>query len=215
MLFRSAVLICFSVFLVSCTSMNSFEKDRIVSENTVLKRKMELLERENGVIRRENTDTAAALKGSEATLEKTRSDLAAFKKKYETDTVLLNNKYDNLKKSNDLQQKQNAERIKLLTDQNALLEKDLADKVKALAEENRKNTEQFNADREKMKKDAAKRESEFTKIIESQKSANEAKDRQINDLNETIRKINEQLNEAARAHKTDASAVETKKDDKK
>jgi hypothetical protein len=177
----------------SCAGMDSRDLDKTVSENTVLKRKVTLLERENSVIRRENNDTASLLKKSDASLEKTESDFSAFKIKYAEETKLLNNKYDNYKKRSELQIKENDGRIKLLTEQNSLLEKTLTERVKTLSEEIRKNTEKFNAEREKMKKDFAKSESEFLKKLEGEHSIAEARDKEISELKQSVAALTEKI----------------------
>ncbi|HDP80762.1 MAG TPA: hypothetical protein ENN21_07960, partial [Spirochaetes bacterium] len=156
------IILCF--LFLSCATTNGVKSreynERLKAENSLMKKRLALLERENDVLKTENLQYKKNLQQLEAQVEKLRADLASLTEKYTKDIALHEAGRRNLEEKNAILEKESTEKIQELTRLNRELEKKLGDELKRLNEQMALQAAGFNKEREAFKTESARREFE-------------------------------------------------------
>ncbi len=162
------IFIIISTFtIVSCSKSliikNRKEDEIIRAENSLLKKKTVMIERENSVLEIDNIFYKKKISDKNAKIEKIRANSQSFKKKMSEEVLLLNKKYDNLYQTNQILKKDSTDKIKKLTTLNRETEEFLSNKIKKLNIIIKKKHDIFNREREALKQKLSEKEYAFNR----------------------------------------------------
>jgi|GEM_PF-5243189 len=169
------VIIIINMFIIVSCSKSLIIKDRkknetIRAENSLLKKKTIMIERENTVLEIDNIFYKKKISDKNAEIEKIKADCQSLKKKNSEEILLLNRKYDNLYQTNKILKKDSTDKIKKLTILNKEIEDSLSNEIKRLNITIKKNHDKFNSEREVLKKRSSEKEYAFNRRIEKIKN---------------------------------------------
>lgn len=193
--FRNGIFLCTAISFVTvhCATIGFGGHDDYIAANKIKEDRILQLERENSVIKKENSDILRQLKQSEAQLERISSDKDALQNKYNADIKEMNNKLDERKKAEEILIQENNRKIAALMDLSRATEKRITDDLAKKNEELKKAFDSFSAEREKMKTDFAHAESDYKGTIAEKDIQLNDRDRIIRELNDRIAEIQEEI----------------------
>jgi len=203
------MLIVILLFAAGCAGgVKHNGKDAAVleSENHVLRRQLILIERRNGILEEENIQKKKIVRDYEAKLDNVTQELKAEKERFDREMSLLEKKYGNLKKKNEILEKQSSEKITELTELNRKLELDMTEKINKLNQDIRAMESSYSDQIEKLRKQSSETEYNLSLKIEELKKNIIEKDSVILNLESGMKKIREELahSEADRTQKDTA-----------
>lgn len=157
------------MLLLSCATLtpspDESTEERIHAENRIMKQNLKLALRENSVLKEENIGIKEENSNLKSRVKLLESEIISLGKKHSEDIILLNEKYENLSRKNEILEKESTVKIRQLTEVNKALEEKLSSEIGRLTEENRKREEAFNKERLNMETDFAGKEMEYSKKI--------------------------------------------------
>ncbi len=166
---KTAIVFTALAVALSCATMDTGKQkeygERLRAENSLMKKRLVLLERENGVLKQENLQYKKDLQQLGARFEKLEADLASLNEKYRTDIALRDAQNRNLAQKNAILEKESSEKIKELTAVNKEMETRLSAEIRSLNEQMARQKEAFNKEREALKQESAKKEFELSTEI--------------------------------------------------
>lgn len=170
--------------------------DRIMAENSQMKKRLPLIERENDVLQQENLQYKAKVQQLEATIEKLNADMVAMGEKYEMDMALNEEQFRSLQEKFGLYEKESIQTIQEL---NKLHDELIAKRNQELKSFNEKIAAQltsFNQERDKLKQDYASMELTLSSKINELNDAIKDRDTQIASLKTANEEISQGLENA-------------------
>ena len=166
---RAAVLISMVlVMYVSCATAPVLspasppDQDTLMSENILIKKKVQMLEREHAVVTAENRQYKRDLDGMKAKIESLQQEIKGLEEKSRSESELAAVRYRNLEQRSAIAEKEAAGRIQELTRINTELEKKYTAEVTRLVTEMKTRDENWAREKETLKGDIARREFELS-----------------------------------------------------
>lgn len=205
-----------SLILALCIScVTPVKKDeyplnsRIMAENSSIKKRLPLIERENDVLRKENHQHRTKILAQETQIKNLGLELAFLGEKYDNDTTKAQMQIQDLELTIQEIEKETTARIKSLGALNAALEKKLARQVQSLNKKMAAQKKSFHLEREKIMKENAKRESSLSSRVDTLKKTVAAKEMDIASLKKANGEISKKLDETTKL----AEALKKSRDD--
>ena len=221
---------------VSCASVGgaSYQQlaEQLKSENSLMKGRLVLLQRENHVLRNENLLGKKEIQNLGARIEKLAADIESLREKHRGELALKEGQLQDMLKKNDILRQESSQKIQELMQLAKDIELRLGNEAKRLGAELSKQQESFNGERERLRTEAAGREFALFKEIEALKKALAMKDGEIAGLksvqselrlgiDERTRLLEEQrkqisaLEKAIEEWKAKAAAIDKQREDDK
>jgi chromosome segregation ATPase len=180
------LFLIFTICIFSCSSMTKSKclelNDNLTSENTLMKKKITLMEREGGVLKEENLLYKRDLQQRMAEVEHLVNEIKSLKDKYDNDTALWNSRYLNIVDKNKILEKESSEKIREMSELNRQLEVKLGDDIKRLTGEMAARVKASAKEIELIKSQFAAREFTLLKEIEEFKKQISSRDAEIASL---------------------------------
>jgi len=221
---------------VSCASVGgaSYQQlaEQLKSENSLMKGRLVLLQRENHVLRNENLLGKKEIQNLGARIEKLAADIESLREKHRGELALKEGQIQDMLKKNEILRQESSQKIQELMQLAKDIELRLGNEAKRLGAELSKQQESFNGEREKLRTEAAGREFALSKEIEALKKAIAMRDGEIAGLksvqselrlgiDERTRLLEEQrkqisaLEKAIEELKAKTAAIDTQREDDK
>ncbi len=168
---KLAVLACVGMLACSSSGKNGTAPlaEQLRAENSLVKKRLVLAERENAVVKDENLQCKSDGRQLAARVEKLTADIAALEDRYRKDIALRESQYQTLQQKNAVLSKESSEKIRELSELNRSTESKLGGEIARLNDEIRKLQESFTKERETVRNDNAKRELSLSREIEALK----------------------------------------------
>jgi chromosome segregation ATPase len=194
------VLSCIVVLGVACATPVKVDEQpvnsRFLAENSAMKKRLPLIERENDVLKKENLQHRTKIQDLETQLGKLTADLTSLNEKYTNDTAADEEQIRILQDTIRTIEAESAEKIEGLISQNTALEEKRAGEVRALNEQMAMQKQAFGQEREQMMQASAKKELNLTGRMDDLKKAVEAKQLEITSLKMALNETSSKLGEA-------------------
>lgn len=175
----------------------------VMAENSQMKKRLTLIERENDVLEQENLQYKARVQKLAATVEKLNADLTALNEKYERDIALSEDRIQSLQEKFDRLEFESAQTIATLNSAYEALQEKRNRELKSLNEKIALQQTGFNQERDELKQQYATLELTLNSEISKLKSALKVGEEQINALkasnyefSQKIEEITKQLEQA-------------------
>jgi len=188
------------VLFIACTA--NVKKDdqpfnnRLSAENSMMKKRLPLIERENDVLNKENLQHKAKIQDLETQMRHLGLELTCLREKYANDMAKAEEQISSLQETIQKIETESDQRIEALNALNKALETKLAREVKTLNEQIEMQRAAFNQEREQIKQENAKRESNLVSQLNDLKKTIAPKELEISSLKKAITEISIQLGEA-------------------
>jgi len=190
----------FVLFHFSCAtitpSSDESPEEIIRAENRIMKQNLKLALRENSVLKDENISIKEENSNLKSRVKLLGSEIISLNKKHSEDITLLNEKYDNLSKKNEILEKESSDKIRQLSAVNKSLEEKLSSEISRLTDENRKREEAFNKERLNMETAFAGKELEYRKELAELKKEINAANRELESLKSILAQTESRLKTA-------------------
>ena len=173
-----------------------FSNGRLLAENSILKKRLPLIERENDVLTKENLQYRSKINELGLRIKQLESELTALDAKYATDTAADAEKIRNLQQSIEGMEKENAARLEQLQAMNSALEKKRAQEVQMLHEQIAKLKISFSRERDHLEQESAQREARLSDEMEDLKKTLKNKELELSSYKLAIGEISTRLGEA-------------------
>lgn len=187
---------------VSCASVGgaSYRQlaEQLKSENSLMKGRLALLQRENHVLRNENLIGKKEIQNLGARIEKLAADIESLKEKHRGEMALKESQLQDQLKKNAILQQESSQKIQEIMQLSKDIELRLGGEVKRLGSELSKQQESFNGERERLKTEAAKKEFALSSEIEALRKSITAKDGEIAGLKSAQSECRVGMDERAR-----------------
>ena len=199
-----ALNVCvWSLILVSgiaCTAPlhtdQSMPSNRLYAENSDMKRRLPLVERENDILKTENFQHRKKIKELEDNIKKLVSDLEALTERYNKDMAAEQDRILSLQETMEALEMENTEKIQALNLINKGLEEKMTRKVKALNGQMLKQKESFSHEREQLINENSQRESALSGQLDDVKKTLKTRELEISSLKIAISEISSKLGDA-------------------
>lgn len=203
-LMASAVLLVL-ISVSSCTGLvkkneQSFNS-QISAENSMMKKRLPLIERENDVLKKENLQLRDAVKDLVSQVQGLGLELATLKEKYAHEIAGAAEQINSLHETIQKIENDNAEKIESLAASTKALESKLNGKIHSLKKKMTLQKTAFDQERAKMIQEHEKKQSSLTARLDSLKKTIEPKELEISSLKAAIAEISIQLGEATASSK--------------
>lgn len=189
----------------------------IMAENSQMKKRLPLIERENDVLEQENLQYKARVRKLAATIEKLRADLATLNEKYARDIALSEERFQNLQDRYEKLEAESDQAIATLTASYEALQEKRNREQKDFNEKIALQQTSFNQERDELKQNYATQELSLQSEISKLKSALGTRDEEVKVLNTTNLEISQKLSEVkaqlAEAQRNLKSALMSKQPD--
>jgi chromosome segregation ATPase len=206
-------LVFTAVIISACTTAESYNRDSLISQNKIYENEIKLLKRENSVLRKEIAVNNETIKEDEARIEKLGLDLNNLQNKYDSDVKQLKHQYESLKKENSILIAESNEKIRELTEHNKHVELTLNKEITHQTSEIKRITDEFNNEREQLKKDSAKKEykliTDLNEMTEQKKETEKKLGAEIDKLKNDIKTQADSFNNERAVLKKNHSDRET------
>jgi chromosome segregation ATPase len=169
---------------------------RLSAENSMMKKRLPLIERENDVLKKENLQHRTKIQELENRIQELDSGLKSLNEKYTKDMAAEAEQISNLKETLQMQEKDSNAKIEALVDRNKALEDKQVKEVQVLKEQIAVQKEAFGRQREQIIQENAARESKLTIQLNDLQKTVEAKGMEVSSLKLAISEISLQLGEA-------------------
>lgn len=198
---------------ISCVATVKKDEDplnsRIMAENSSIKKRLPLIERENDVLRKENHQHRAKILSLETQIKNLELELAFLGEKYDNDMARGEMQIKDLELTIQKIEKESSERITSLTLSKASLQKKSARQIRALNKKIISQKKAFDLEVAQIKTANANRESNLSDQIATLKKKVEAKTIENASIKNANSEISSKLNEANAL----AEALEKSRDD--
>ena len=195
------LLVVFVVlFSLSCTTIVKNNKQpldsRLFAENSTMKKRLPLIERENDVLKKENQQQRTKIHDLEMQNKQQAAVLTSLNEKYTNDMAISEEQILDLDNIISEMEQETAEKIELLTAQKNILEEKLVQETKVLNEKLVKQKTAFNQEREQILQQHSKKELDWSTELGVLKKQLEPMEMQISSLKLAINEISIQLGAA-------------------
>ena len=167
-LFAAALGVCCSTVVVS---PDKTDTDKLHSENRILKKKIQLVERKNSIVESENAQYHQEIQGLKKSLEDKKHDFDRLEKESQDAIISLTEKNDNQ-------------------------EKDYKGKMLSLQAQSDQKIKDLNVQMETAKSEAARKEKDLADRLAQTKAAIDENSRTIKTLKDSLHDIGEKLSQA-------------------
>ena len=194
---------CLSIglFVTACVTTGEVVRqnptDRVLAENSQMRKRLPLVERENDVLKKENRRYKAKTEQLTATLEKLTGDLADLQEKYQKDMALNEERTSTLQGEYAVLANASADRISELDALYADLEIKRKEEIKGLNEQMAMQKSAFNKEKDAYSQEFAKKESELSGALGQAQSELEAKKLEISALQSSYDEISMKLKDVS------------------
>jgi chromosome segregation ATPase len=179
--------------LMSCISAGQTgELDtvgRFRAENSLMKNRITLIERENDIFKQENLQYRFNTQQLQARVEKLDLDLSALREKYDVDLTTRENQIRSLEDRIVALQNGYEERIRSMTELNKAIQEKLGKQVTELSEQVALQKRAFSAEKEKIMQESAKKEFSLSEEIVALTKETEVKTAQIESQKMTLAEL--------------------------
>jgi len=141
------------------------DRDYVMAENSQMKKRLSLVERENDVLNQENLHYKRKLQQTTASNEKLSADLASLNEKYGMDMAQSEEQISNLTDKYNRLEAESTHKINELTASYAALELKRNQEVKELNHQIVSQKNAFSLERDQLKQESAKREFDLSEQI--------------------------------------------------
>ncbi len=159
--------------MLSCGTFNGSRddlKERLRAENSLMKSRLALLQRENSVLKDENIQAKKEIQQLNAKIEKLNSDMLSSRERYEKDAALRENQYNSLETRYYMMEKETSAKIQELTVSNKNMETKFTLEIKQLYNNIKNQQDAFSKEREIIRNDRIQKETAMMKQIEELKN---------------------------------------------
>ncbi|MFH0974375.1 MAG: hypothetical protein V1874_01170 [Spirochaetota bacterium] len=167
------IFLFFIVCSLSCTTINVSKyqdlNEQLRAENSLMKNRLALLQRENSVLKEENLQTKKEVQQLNAKIEKLASDMHSSKDKYQKDITLRESQYKNLEMKAEKMGKESAAKIHELATLNKNIETKLTFEIKQLNNAIKIQQDAFSKEREILRNENLQKELALSRQIEELK----------------------------------------------
>jgi chromosome segregation ATPase len=186
---------------------------RILAENSTMKKRLPLIERENDVLKKENLQHRMKVLDLESQVNQLGLELASLNDKYAKDMAAGAEQINKLQETIQKIEQESSARIQGLMAKNADLKAKMAREVQDLKEQMAKQNDAHIQERKQIMQENAQREFDLTAQVDNLKKALEAKDLEIASRKMAMDEISSKLGEATALTESliktrDASAAE-------
>jgi TolA-binding protein len=188
------LVLCFSCVATVKKDDDSFNS-RIMAENSSIKKRLPLIERENDVLRKENHQNRNKILALETKIKNLGLELAFLSEKYDNDIANGEMQIKNLELMIQEIEKESLERIKLLTLSKEAVQKKSAREIQVLKKKIIGQKKKFELEVTQIKKANAKRENSLSDQIKILKNDVEIKTMENASLKNTNSEISIKLSE--------------------
>ncbi len=169
---------------------------QLYAENSMMKKRLPLIERENDVLKTENQQHRMKIQDMEKQNKQLAMVLTSLNEKYTNDMAISEEQIINLQETLEEIEKKNSEIIEVLNSQNIVLEEKLVRETQELNKQIIKQKKAFNQEREQIVQESAKKELNWSTELGVLKKQLEPKELQISSLKLAISEISMQLGAA-------------------
>jgi chromosome segregation ATPase len=191
---------CIGLLLLSCTAAIEEGKqpldNRFLAENSMMKKRLPLLERESEVLKKENRQHRATIQKLDEEKNQLSEELISLNELYTKEKTASGEEIDNLHDTIEKIEKENSESIGALVAHNKNLEAKRAEEVAALGEQIERQKEAFTQERDRIIQDNAKRELDLSTQLAVLQKTLDPKEMEIPSLKLAINEISIQLGAA-------------------
>ena len=188
------------VLCVACTAAvkadDPFSNGRLLAENSVLKKRVPLIERENDVLGKENSQYRSKIKELESRIKQLELELTALNAKYANDMAAGAETIRSLQQLIENMGKENVARIEGLQAQNALLEQKRLQEARTFRERMARQKEASDRDREQLVMENEQRTSKLADEIDELKKTLKNRALELSSYKLAIGEISARLGEA-------------------
>jgi chromosome segregation ATPase len=185
------------MFFVSCTAAVKKDEmasnDQILAENSILKKRLPLIERENDVLSKENQQHRTRIQGLETRIQQLRAELTTVNETYAKDMAANAEKIHGLQESIQKAEKESSSRIEHLMARNKALKDAQARQERTLREQMARQKKAFSRERKQIERKHAQKEQELTSELYQLKKTIEKKDLNVSSLKLAISEISSKL----------------------
>ncbi len=191
----------FLLFSLSCSVVVKDGKqqpftNQFLAENSMMKKRLPLIERENEVLKKENEQHWRKIQDLESQRRQLDLELASLGEKYINEKTLGDQEISSLQEIIQKNKEENSKNIDTLISQNKEIEAKLAGESHALKEQLITQKDSFNKEREQIQQEKAKRELEWSSELGLLKKKLGPMEKQISSLKLAINEISIQLGAA-------------------
>jgi chromosome segregation ATPase len=169
---------------------------RILAENSTMKKRLPLIERENDVLKKENLQHRMKVLDLESQVKQLGLELASLNDKYTKDMAAGAEQIKKLQETIQEIEQESSTRIQELTSRNAALKAKMAREVRDLKDQMAKQNDAHIKERKQIMQENAQREFDLTSRLDALKKALEAKDLEIASRKMAMDEISSKLGEA-------------------
>jgi len=200
---KKFVIITIIVSILSCETVNGSRyqdlNEQLRAENSLMKNRLTLLQRENSILEDENFQKKKEIQQLNSKVEKLTSDLLSFKDKYQKDIALRETQYNNLEKKYSIMEKESLARIQDLTALNKNMETKLTLEIKQLNNTIKNLQDAFSKEREIMRNERMQKELAMSRQIEELKKSIDGKEGEIASQKTSLSELSLKLKEGEKS----------------
>lgn len=182
---------------VSCTLVSNdhevVSNDRVMAEHSAMKKRLPSIERENDVLKKENTQQRAKMLGLENQIAGLTRDVTQLSQKYAEDMALSEEKIKNLNETIQKNEDESSAKIEALAILNAALAVKMDQEVRALNERRVMDQKAWDQERTKLTTTHAQKEADLSARMDQLQGAVQNKDLEIVSLNNTLAEMSTRL----------------------
>lgn len=202
-LLRALSVCSVSLMLIVCMACPApvkedarFLNGRILAENSTMKKRLPLIERENDVLKKENLQQRMKVLELESQIKQLGLELSSLNDKYAKDMVAGADQINKLQETIQRMEQESTARIQELTSKNAALKAKMAREVQDLKDRMAKQNDSHIQERKRIMQENAQKEFDLTARLDRLKKALEAKDLEIASRKMAMDEISSKLGEA-------------------
>jgi chromosome segregation ATPase len=189
-----------SVLYLSCTApVKEDEKllnGRIYAENSTMKKRIPLIERENDVLKKENLQHRVRILDLESQIKQLGLELDSLKDKYDKDMAAGAEQINKLQENIQKIEQENSTKIQGLMSKNEALKVKMAREVQDLKEQMEKQNDAHIQERKQIMQENAQREFDLTSKLDALQKSLEARELEIASRKMAMDEISSKLGEA-------------------
>ena len=168
---------------------------RILAENSTMKKRLPLIERENDVLKKENLQHRMKVLELESQIKQMGLELSSLDEKYTKDMAAGAEQINRLQETIQRMEQESSARIRELTSKNAALKAKMDREVQGLKDQMAKQNDAHIQERKQIMQENAQREFDLTTRLDNLKKALEAKDLEIASRKMAMDEISSKLGE--------------------
>ncbi len=188
------------LFFLSCTPATQngqqLESSQLQAENSLMKKRLPLMERESDVLKKENQQHRIKIQDLEAQNKQLAMDLASLQQQYEIDMIVGEEQISSLEETIAKIARENKAAIDSLIADNKGLEEKMVKKSQVLHDQLAKQKAVAQQQREKLIKESGQRELDLTNKLSAEKEKSAVGEQKISSLKASVAEITGKLAKA-------------------